>query len=201
MPSANPSNSETVPPSAGPVGPGPARSSRSTCISKLHTISGFAATEIVLVHSPAANQKAGTHMQLSSYLGKHLKSDFVIEVLEHFDMDVVYDFDRLHENTADSYSSSAESAGFEFRFDERQILSVIWCYIRPRSGFSAINTDVIGAPCFHNFSEAKSHAMSAGIKTSQSKGDSAWIRFEHDGLWIHYEYSDDKLALVTLTLP
>jgi hypothetical protein len=140
-------------------------------------------------------------MQLASYLGKHLKSDFVIEVLEHFDMDVIYDFDRLHENAADSYSSPAESAGFEFRFDERQVLSVIWCYIRPRSGFSAINTDVIGAPCFHDFAEAKAQATSAGIKTSQSKGDSAWIRFEHDGLWIHYEYSGGKLALVTLTLP
>lgn len=40
-------------------------------------------------------------------------------------MDVVYYFDRLHENTADSYSSSAESAGFEFGFDKRQVLSVM----------------------------------------------------------------------------
>jgi hypothetical protein len=69
------------------------------------------------------------------------------------------------------------------------VLSVFWCYIQPRFGFSAINTDVIGAPCFHDFSEAESHATSAGIRTSQSKGDSAWIRFEHDDLWIHYEYS------------
>ncbi|WP_124384347.1 hypothetical protein [Ralstonia sp. SET104] len=116
-------------------------------------------------------------MRLASYLGKNLKSDSVIEVLEHFDMDVIYNFDRLHENTADSYSSSAESAGFEFGFDERQVLSVIWCYIRSRSRFSAINKDVIGAPCFHDFAAAKFHAVKAGIKTSQSKDDDAWIRF------------------------
>ncbi|WP_459199262.1 hypothetical protein ACQVRX_01540 [Ralstonia pseudosolanacearum] len=140
-------------------------------------------------------------MQLASYLGKNLKSDSVIEVLEHFDMDVIYDFDRLHENTADSYSSSAKSAGFEFRFDERQVLSVIWCYIRPRSGLAAIDKDVMGVPSFREFAEAKSHALKAGIKTSQSKDDAGWIRFEHDNVWIHYEFSGGQLALVTLTLP
>ncbi|MEM5450769.1 hypothetical protein AB3X91_06455 [Paraburkholderia sp. BR14263] len=140
-------------------------------------------------------------MQLVSYLGKNLKSDSVIEVLEHFDMDVVYDFDRLHENTADSFSSSAKSAGFEFRFDETQRLSVIWCYIRPRSGFSAISSDVIGVPCFNAYAAAMHFATSAGIKTSQAKDGAAWIRFEQQGVWTHYEFSDDQLSLVTLTLP
>lgn len=140
-------------------------------------------------------------MQLASYLGKNLKSDPVIEVLEHFDMDVIYDFDRLHENTPDSYSSSATSAGFEFRFDERQVLSVIWCYVRPRSGFTAIDKDIIGVPHFRDFAEAKSHAVKNGIKTSQSKDDAGWIRLEHDNMWVHYEFAGGQLALVTLTRP
>ncbi|MBR8220307.1 hypothetical protein [Burkholderia ambifaria] len=116
-------------------------------------------------------------------------------------MDVIYDFDRLNENTTDTYSSSAKSAGFEFRFDERQILSVIWCYIQPRSGFLAIDSDVPGVPCFNDFSGAKSYATNAGIKTSQAKDGAAWIRFEQEGVWTRYQFSGDQLELVTLTLP
>jgi hypothetical protein len=137
-------------------------------------------------------------MQLIDYIGKSLKSDDVIEVLEHFDMSVIYDFDRLHENTADSYRSSARSAGFEFRFDAHQILCTIWGYIQPRSGFSAIDEAMLGAPCFPTFTEAELHAEKAGIRTSQSKDGSSWIRFEHDNTsWIHYQFSDGQLALVT----
>jgi len=139
-------------------------------------------------------------MRLASYLGENLKSDSVIEVLEHFDMEVVYDFDRLHENTPDAYSSAAESAGFEFRFDDRQVLCTIWCYIRPYSGVSAIDQDVIGASCFRDFAEAKSHAAKTGTKTSQSKDGAGWIRFEYDNVWIHYQFSEGELTRVTLML-
>ena len=57
-------------------------------------------------------------MKLTSYLGQHLKSDDVLEVLDAFQIEnVVYDFDRLHENTADKYWASAKQAGFQFRFN------------------------------------------------------------------------------------
>lgn len=137
-------------------------------------------------------------MQLFDYVGKSLKSDDVIEVLERFDMSVIYDFDRLHENTADSYSSSARSGGFEFRFDEHKILCTIWAYIQPQTGFSAIDEAMLGARCFQTLTEAALHAEKAGIKTSQSKDGSSWIRFEHDHApWIHYQFSQSQLTLVT----
>jgi hypothetical protein len=37
-------------------------------------------------------------MQYLPLLGKHLKDDDVVEVLEWADAEVVYDFDRTHEN-------------------------------------------------------------------------------------------------------
>ena len=37
-------------------------------------------------------------MNLSSLIGLSLKSDEVIELLEHYEISVVYDFDRLNEN-------------------------------------------------------------------------------------------------------
>jgi hypothetical protein len=57
-------------------------------------------------------------MEFLPLLGKHLKDDEVIEVLEWANMEVVYDFDRLHENTPDVYWASATAEGFQFRFDE-----------------------------------------------------------------------------------
>jgi hypothetical protein len=138
-------------------------------------------------------------MQLANYLGALLKSEAIIEVLEHFEMPVIYDFDRLQENTADSYSASAKQAGFEFCFDERQVLEVIWCYVLPRSGFSAISLDIVGATSFDTFAAAKAYAAERDVKISQSKTGESWIRFEYDGLWVHYEFQNTQPTLITLT--
>lgn len=85
-------------------------------------------------------------MKLVSYLDRKLKDDAVIELLEHYDMEVVYQFDRLHENTADAYSSSSKSAGFELRFNEYQTLETIWCYVKARDGFNAVDASIVGVP-------------------------------------------------------
>lgn len=138
-------------------------------------------------------------MQLSDYIGKRLKSDDVIEILERFDMSVIYDFDRLHEDAADRYSASARSAGFELGFDEQQVLCTIWCYIQPVSGFSAIDPAIVGARCFATFAEAVLHAEKAGIGTSQSKDAGSWIRFEYERTpWVHYQFSEGRLEMVTV---
>ena len=102
-------------------------------------------------------------MHLAEYVGQKLKSDSVIEILEHFDMQVLYDFDRLHENTPDSYSSSAREAGFELRFNEEQILDTIWCYIEPRFGFSPVDKEIVGAPILESFLDARSYAHESGV--------------------------------------
>lgn len=139
-------------------------------------------------------------MQLAQYIGRKLKSDPVIEILEHFDMEVVYDFDRLHENTPDSYSSSAREAGFELRFNESQVLDTIWCYIQPRPGFSPVDQDIVGAAIFENFDDARSYAHASGVPASGSKDEESWFRLEHETLWIHYEFSDRCLGLITFML-
>lgn len=138
-------------------------------------------------------------MQLANYIGKSLKSDAVIRLLERFDMKVIYDFDRLHENTPDSYRSSAKDGGFEIHFNEQQVLDTIWCYVLPRSGFSAIDEEV-GTPVFRTFADAKTYAREADLTTSESSDGCSWIKLEYENMWIHYEFSDNQLALITLML-
>jgi len=139
-------------------------------------------------------------MQLAQYIGQKLKSDSVIEILEQFDMKVIYDFDRLHENTPDSYNSSASAAGFELRFNESQVLDTIWCYIQPRSGFSPVDQNIVGAPIFENFDDARSYAHASGVPASRAKDEESWFRLEHETLWIHYEFSGARLGLITFML-
>lgn len=139
-------------------------------------------------------------MRLAEYVGRKLKSDSVIEILEHFDIKVIYDFDRLHENTPDSYISSAKEAGFELHFNHLQILDTIWCYIEPRFGFSPVNKDIVGAPIFETFEDARAYAHASDIPASASNDEESWFRLEYETLWIHYEFSDRRLGLITFML-
>ena len=75
-------------------------------------------------------------MNLSSLLGKKLKDDDILDVLEDYEIEVVYDFDRSHENIEDIYWAPAKDAGVQLRFDQSQILDTIFCYAIPLEGFS-----------------------------------------------------------------
>jgi hypothetical protein len=147
-------------------------------------------------------------VQLSGYLnGTHLvdlhtlnmKSDEVIDLLEHFEVDIIYDFDRLREGTPDQYSASVPDEGFELRFDESQVLTTIWCYIRPHGQFAPIDPGAVGIYLPESWSDAKRYALSVNSSVSESPG--AWLRIERGNLWVHYEFAADELSLVTLMSP
>ncbi|MDT3706067.1 MAG: hypothetical protein ROZ09_04525 [Thiobacillus sp.] len=141
-------------------------------------------------------------MNLVGYLNRKLKDDAVIGLLEHYDMEVIYEFDRLHENTADAYSSAAKDAGFELRFNEQQVLETIWCYVKERDGFMAVDSGILGVPCYSSFAEAVNSVEARHLRLSKpSAGSEAWIRMEEKSIWRHYEFLDGELALLTLMLP
>ena len=144
-------------------------------------------------------------MELVGYLGRHLKDDAVIELLEAHDLDVVYHFDRLHENTADFYRVSAKSVGFALRFNGQQLLDTVWCYILGRDGFAPVDTTLIGVPCHMSCFDAKNVANTSGETISEppagSPMEGKWILLKGANHWAHYEFNDRRLALVTLTLP
>lgn len=144
-------------------------------------------------------------MNLIEYLGLSLKDDAVVDLLETYDMDVIYDFDRLHENQPDRYNTSARSDGFEMRFDADQVLGTIWCYVTPRDRFEAIDPLRIGVPIYASPAEGRDAAEAAGWRYTQSPDDGAsadgYIRIEHASQWHHYEYRGGVLTLITLMRP
>lgn len=138
-------------------------------------------------------------MKLLSLLELALKSDEVIEVLEHYQISVVYDFDRLHENTPDVYWASSPQAGFELRFNEKQVLDTIFMYALPRGRFSHIEPNTTGLPFFRTFGEASTAFQEGGIPFRTSAKGDGWIKGHFGTHQIHYEFnSEGALSLVTL---
>ena len=143
----------------------------------------------------------GSH--LIDYHNQALKSDDVVKLLERFGLEVIYRFDRLSEGTPDAYSVSAESEGFELRFDEHQTLETLWCYIRKRGSFSPIEPDCIGVFIPDSLAAARRHAKSGGHPSQEGGSESAkaYVRIDGPRASVHYEFDKGKLSLVTIMRP
>ena len=146
-------------------------------------------------------------MHFLPFLGRHLKDDQVIELLEHYDMDVVYDFDRLHENMPDKYWAVSKAHGFQFRFTEEQRLDAIFLYLAPVEGFSAIDRSGIDVPLFGAVSEVEAHCTGNGLPFAQGHvrpgalAECDWGRVDTDEWSAHYDFRKGALTIICLSLP
>ena len=142
-------------------------------------------------------------MKFLPLLGKRLKDDEVIDLLDEKDIQVIYDFDRLHENMPDKYWATSQSDGFELCFDADQILSVIFLYATPADGFTAVG-QADDVHFFSTLQQAEAHAAQQNIHLSKGEADFMgakrhWLRLEYHAHSVHYEFRDGHLARVTLT--
>ena len=143
-------------------------------------------------------------MDFIPLLNLGLKSDPILELLELWDCEVVYDFDRNHENIPDKYWARAEEEGVLFRFDEDQQLRCIFLHVTTKDGFSSIDLTSTDIHEFETIEKVRSYASQNNI--SISNGHTTlfgqprdWARLEFDDHWVHYEFRDGVLAVVTLT--
>jgi hypothetical protein len=143
-------------------------------------------------------------MKFLSLLGKRLKDDEVIEVLDYAEMEVVYEFDRSHENTPDEYRTESKKDGFQLVFDADQILDVIFLYAAPVDGFTPVTRSDCDISFFATTEEVELYGVEQKLHTTKGKADFLgarrdWVRLEYDGYSVHYEFRDAGLTLVTLT--
>lgn len=140
-------------------------------------------------------------MTALSLLRKSLKDDEVIDVLEKYDVDVIYSFDRNHENMPDIYWATIAEAGMQLRFDEHQILNTVFCYVEPREAFDAVALDDIGVPLYESHDIAEQACQKAGYRYKTSGDAKAWLKILGSTHDTHYEFKDDHLSMVTLMIP
>lgn len=148
-------------------------------------------------------------MNLVNLLGRKLKDESVLQLFDDYQVgDVVYGFDRLREGTEDEYWAKAKAAGFELMFNQDQVLETAFCHVSSMDGFVPVHAAVAGVPLFTSSAEAESAAKAAGARYSTGHANVAllglktsWVRHERAEAWVHYEFRDGVLALVTLSRP
>jgi hypothetical protein len=143
-------------------------------------------------------------MQFMPLLRKKLKDDEVIEILERFDMEVIYDFDRLHEGQPDKYWAASKKNGFQFRFDETHTLDVIFLHTMPRDGYAAISRHDCDIPFFTTAEESRKFGEAQHLQVKKGSADflevsREWVRLGFAKHSIHYEFHAGSLALVTIS--
>ncbi|MCM2373728.1 hypothetical protein [Aporhodopirellula aestuarii] len=143
-------------------------------------------------------------MEFLPLLKSHLKSDVMLDLLETWDAQVVYEYDRTHENMPDEYWASIHGEGVCFKFNEDQILDCIFLHLTDTDGFTPIDLSSTDIPQFESLADAAAYANKSKLRVSSGQGElfgqlRDWIRLEYDDHWIHYEFRDGNLGLVTLT--
>lgn len=145
-------------------------------------------------------------MKYIELLGKHLKSNDVIDVLECDDLDVTYDFDRFHENQPDVYWVASKAEGVQMRFNENQTLDTLFFYIQPDDGFSPCKIDSLGVPVFDSRDSARAYAAASGLPVTEGEADflgvhRKWIKINFGSHLHHSEFRGAKLHGMSAFLP
>jgi hypothetical protein len=141
-------------------------------------------------------------MNLSKLLGLKLKDEEMLDVLEHHDIrEVLYDFDRTHENMPDAYWAGSKNEGFLLRFDEHQVCDVVFCYIQPAEGYSKIDPQIIGVATHASFAAAEQVCKQRHLRYSVARAEmqGSWLRIEDGPFLTHLQFGNGALDRVTLS--
>lgn len=145
-------------------------------------------------------------MKYIELLGKRLKCDEVIDLLERDHLDVIYSFDRLHENQPDEYWVESKAEGVQMRFNEDQVLDTLFFYIRPDEGYSPCDPDSLGVAIFDSMDTARIYATQSDLTVVEGEVDflgvhRKWIKI-HFGPHLHHsEFHGESLHRVSVILP
>ncbi len=145
-------------------------------------------------------------MDIRLLLGKQLKDDDVVELLDYMDVRVIYDFDRSHENMPDVYWAEGKEYGLTLRFNELQNLDTIFVYLRASDDNQPASAEFLeGLLLFDSLAEAEEHAQQRnlpfkkGNRPANLPPQGEWIRLEYPARRMHYEFREGELHLVTIS--
>lgn len=145
-------------------------------------------------------------INFTALLGRALRHDVVIGVLEHYEIDVIYEFDRTHENMDDLYWATASGAGFQFRFNQNQILDTVFLYVKGCERFTPISRSAIDVAIYESFDQAERAFSTSGLPFKQSQGSpgsdmyKCWIKIDFGTYAVHYQFKEGMLLMITISL-
>jgi hypothetical protein len=145
-------------------------------------------------------------MEILPLLRKRLKDDEIVELLEWMDVEVIYDFDRSHENMPDVYWAKATDHGVTLRFDESQILDTVFLYMQPSEEHEAADRSLFADIAFFDAdSQVRTYAADHGIRVVTGSRPAmlpppgSWVRLDYDHHRVHYDFGGGTLSVVTIS--
>lgn len=141
-------------------------------------------------------------MKYLDLIGMPLKSDFLCDLFETYDVQVIYD-DRTHEGLPDEYQAEISDLGLQFVFDEHQSLKTLFIELIEISTFNPFDEEDEKLKVFDSKADAKRYAIDNGEQITEGNTELLgeerdWIRFEYASYSIHYEYVNSKLRMITI---
>ena len=126
--------------------------------------------------------------------------------METYDIEVIYDFDRTHENMPDQYWATAHELGMQLRFDEHQVLKTIFLSVTQDGDFTPADLRQSDVRLFESKQEVRSFAAESGITTTEGETEffgtkHDWIKLEYSDHSVHYDFGGGPLKKVTLNSP
>ena len=88
--------------------------------------------------------------------------------------------------------------GYNFAFNEHQILDTVFCYVDARDDFSPTEVAAIGVPVFSSRQQAEGALRASGAKFTSSSPPFDWVRSHGPEYDVHFEFKHGRLSLVTL---
>lgn len=148
-------------------------------------------------------------MKFTEILGSSLKSDFLIELFQTYDVEVVYRYDRNHEGIDDEYVALIPEMGLEFLFDSSQRVTTLFMKKTDHNGYNPFDGPDPRSLGFQSGTEAMAWAKENSIDAIHQESSSdpvfgtipEWVRFNFGTFYEHYQFNGGELEMVTLGLP
>ena len=145
-------------------------------------------------------------MKYYEILGASLKDDFLLDLFETYDVDVVYSYDRNHDGIDDQYFATIPEMGLEFIFSTDQILETLFLKKTIHNGFNPFSSEDPRDVPFDSLTEAVAWGNEKAIDLvhkSLSSGNASggipeWVKFEFKEYFVHYQFEAGGIDMVTL---
>jgi hypothetical protein len=145
-------------------------------------------------------------MEYIDLLRSSLKGDVLLDLFETYDVDVVYRYDRNHENMDEEYIAEIPEMGLEFVFDSSQRVATLFMRNVEHTGFNPFEGNdprsvpfQTGISAMEWASENSINAVHQEPKTDDILGEiPEWVKFKFETFSMHYQFQDGVVDMVTL---
>ena len=129
-----------------------------------------------------------------------------MDLLETYDMEVIYEFDKTYEGLPDEYWTKSSELGLQLVFDEEQKLTTIHLMLEQDEDFSPADIAESDIQNFGSKSEVREFGTKNNVPIVEGKSElfgkeKDWIRLDDEMHSVHYEYTAGELQMITISTP